>query len=112
MGKHMSLDSVKFFGLAFIWIAPILALILVPWRVMSERAWKRTGKRRPGPRWAFGLGWFLTASGPCLLMVALERTDGLDYPDGGNAAVWAMSGLLSLGVGIVLLMGASTSQAE
>ena len=45
-------------------------------------------------------------------MVALERTDGLDYPDGGNAAVWAMSGLLSLGVGIVLLMGASTSQAE
>ncbi len=108
----MSGDSLELLWLAFVWIAPILTVVLLPGRILYERACKRTRHCRPGPRWAFVLGWFFTAFGPCLLMVSLERTDFVDYPDGGHAFVWLVLGLLTLFVGAGLLVGSSIPRSE
>jgi hypothetical protein len=100
------LRAFLFFGV------PIWAVVLF-WRLAAEVAFNEGKKGRPGPLWMLIVGALLLPASPSFFLVALERSDWLDYPDGGNVGLWALAGFASLlGAAVCIAHGASQRRID
>ncbi len=97
-------------GESFFKIWLIFVVVLgVPSAIFRAVAAERIRKAQEsplGPIWAFCACIACLSAGLALLTVALERTDWLDYPDGGYSSEISIAALLFLAAGIVLMVRA------
>jgi hypothetical protein len=100
------LPAFFFFGLPT-WI------VIAIWRSVAVAAYHDGKKGRPGPLGPLIIGALLLPASPSFFLIALERSDWLDYPDGGSVGLWALAGLASLlGAVVCIVNGASQPRID
>jgi hypothetical protein len=83
---------------------PVYVVMLVV-RLAMEIKYDDPAKSRLGPRWAYIAGSALLPFGPIFLLVALERSDPLDYANADLLfMLWGLAGVAVLAVAVALVV--------
>ena len=95
-------------------LLPITIVAFAPWRIWVELEHRKEVTAKPGSIWLHFLGAAVMALGLACLMVALERSDQLDYGDDGHAGEWGIGGLSLVvsGIWFMVRANAPTSESE